>query len=74
MFKDIEQYYFDIEGGPYKKTEVSDLVFYIGPEGGWSDNDQETFRHYNAKKYKLGSTVLRAETAAIVAAYTLIWY
>ncbi|MEK7227845.1 MAG: RsmE family RNA methyltransferase [Patescibacteria group bacterium] len=74
VHKSKEQYYFDIDGESYKKTEVSDLVFYIGPEGGWSDSDKEIFNKYNAKSCKLGNTVLRAETAAIVAAYTLIWH
>lgn len=68
------QLYFDIEGESNIETKNTDYAFYVGPEGGWSDDDKELFKKYNVKSYKLGNTVLRAETAAIVAAYKLIWY
>lgn len=47
------------------KTENSKLL--IGPEGGWSDSELTLFREKNISLYSLGQTVLRAETAAIVA-------
>lgn len=70
----IDSFYFDTdtkEGLPSKNKVV---CFYIGPEGGWSDREKELFKAHNVSPATLGDTVLRAETAAIVAAYTLIWH
>jgi 16S rRNA (uracil1498-N3)-methyltransferase len=46
---------------------ISEITLFIGPEGGWSDEDHELMNNRGVKKYSLGNTVLRAETAAIVA-------
>lgn len=39
----------------------------FGPEGGWSPEEIELFRQNGWKSASLGSTILRAETAAIAA-------
>ena len=39
----------------------------LGPEGGWSAEEIELFRQNGWKSASLGSTILRAETAAIAA-------
>lgn len=70
--KDASQCYFDIEGESNVEPKNIASVFYIGPEGGWSDADKILFKSHSTKAYKLGSTILRTETAAIVAAYTLL--
>jgi 16S rRNA (uracil1498-N3)-methyltransferase len=44
---------------------------FIGPEGGWSDNEIEEFKKREIPIFSLGDATLRAETAAIVAS-TLI--
>ena len=44
----------------------------VGPEGGWSEREQEIIAESAAGTASLGRLVLRAETAAIVAAGTLI--
>lgn len=49
-----------------------ELHVLIGPEGGWSDKELEFFRQKNIPIVKIGDTVLRAETAAIVAASQLL--
>jgi RsmE family RNA methyltransferase len=49
------------------------FAFYIGPEGGWSDNDKNLFEEYKLQNLKLTDTVLRAETAAIIAGFKLLW-
>lgn len=41
-------------------TEVS---FFVGPEGGWTDEEREIFKRQNACFVSLGETMFRAETA-----------
>lgn len=60
---------FDMEGDDLSdyKLSTNDYKLLIGPEGGWSDNEIKRFKDQSIKTFKLGDTVLRAETAAIVA-------
>jgi 16S rRNA (uracil1498-N3)-methyltransferase len=41
-------------------------ALFIGPEGGFTDNERQLFTEYGAHRLTLGSLVFRAETAAIV--------
>ncbi|MGB6675691.1 MAG: RsmE family RNA methyltransferase [Terriglobales bacterium] len=43
----------------------SDIVLALGPEGGWADDELEMFQEAGWISASLGSTILRAETAAI---------
>jgi 16S rRNA (uracil1498-N3)-methyltransferase len=45
----------------------SDIVLALGPEGGWIESELEAFRVEGWTSASLGSTILRAETAAIAA-------
>lgn len=68
-----ETFYLDIEAEKIdiKKIKCSTSAnIFVGPEGGWSENDKDIFTEHNIKSYSLGNFVLRAETAsvAIVAA------
>jgi len=47
-------------------AEVS-IVLAIGPEGGWTDDELQLFQKAGWISASLGSTILRAETAAIAA-------
>lgn len=44
-----------------------DIVLAFGPEGGWTDAELQLFREAGWTWASLGSTILRAETAAIAA-------
>ncbi|MBZ5707215.1 MAG: 16S rRNA (uracil(1498)-N(3))-methyltransferase [Acidobacteriia bacterium] len=44
-----------------------DIVLAFGPEGGWTEAELEAFRAVGWTAASLGSTILRAETAAIAA-------
>jgi 16S rRNA (uracil1498-N3)-methyltransferase len=43
------------------------LILAIGPEGGWTEDEVRWFRESGWSSVSLGETILRAETAAIVA-------
>jgi 16S rRNA (uracil1498-N3)-methyltransferase len=49
------------------KASVSDLLLAVGPEGGWSGEELALFSQAGWTSASLGSTILRAETAAIAA-------
>ena len=44
-----------------------DAILAIGPEGGWTEDELKLFREHGWVSASLGSTILRAETAAIAA-------
>ncbi len=54
------------------KFVISNCAIFIGAEGGWSDSERELFRSKGAKFISLGETVLRAETAVVVACAELL--
>jgi 16S rRNA (uracil1498-N3)-methyltransferase len=49
-----------------------EVVLAVGPEGGWTAEELETFTREGWALASLGPTILRAETAAIVAAAVAI--
>lgn len=49
-----------------------EILLFIGPEGGWSKDDLALMKEKGFHGYSLGSTTLRAETAAIAATSLLI--
>jgi len=55
---------------PQKTIEV---VFAVGPEGGWSDAERALLERNGARPLRLGGRVLRAETA-VLAGLTVLQY
>ena len=47
------------------------VAFAVGPEGGWTDEECETFLQSGFRAVQLGHSTLRTETAATVAAALL---
>jgi 16S rRNA (uracil1498-N3)-methyltransferase len=50
------------------RSSQGDVALAVGPEGGWTEEELLWFREKGWIAASLGSTILRAETAAIVAA------
>ena len=48
------------------------LTIFVGPEGGWTEQELKIAKENNAKIISLGSRVLRTETAGLVAAAILL--
>lgn len=46
-------------------TSKSDKIIFIGPEGGFTDEEEQMLRSYGATSIRLTETILRIETAAI---------
>jgi 16S rRNA (uracil1498-N3)-methyltransferase len=56
-------------GCPLSSLDPGDNpVLAIGPEGGWSPNELDLLSEHSVRQASLGGLILRAETAAIVAA------
>ena len=49
------------------RSDDVDVVLVLGPEGGWTDEELKAFCEAGWISASLGSTILRAETAAIAA-------
>lgn len=54
------------------RLEEDKYGIFIGPEGGWTKDEQQMFSKYGVSSLNLGDFTLRAETAAIVAASKLL--
>lgn len=65
---------FHLEGKKFdaKITDKTMTTVFIGPEGGWTENEIELFKKYNVELYSLGDATLRAETSAIAASALLL--
>lgn len=52
---------------PSEKRPSNDVAILLGPEGGWTDQEREQALAAGWAACSLGSTILRAETAAVAA-------
>jgi 16S rRNA (uracil1498-N3)-methyltransferase len=57
----------DCRLGEVLRSRPSEVSLAVGPEGGWADEELSWFREAGWVAASLGDTILRAETAAIVA-------
>ena len=76
LSKDSFNVFFDQSGESFDKLErlgdIGLVGVWIGPEGGWTDQEIELARGSGFKIINLGKLTLRAETAAILGAYVII--
>ncbi len=67
IIKEYRPAVFDIDGENLAKANTSTLHnVLIGPEGGFTPEEVKMFKDHRLDTYKLGHTVLKTETAAIV--------
>lgn len=66
------RFFFDFSDKQFSTTDIGqtkNVGLFIGPEGGWTEAEQILANENGCIVRSLGSTVLRGETAAIVASY-----
>lgn len=65
---------FDAKGYEFRPevVQASSVAVFVGPEGGWEEDEVETARSAGFTIVSLGPLVLRAETAAAVASYLAV--
>ena len=68
-FESLNCYLCDPNGKEPSKIKKGNALWLIGPEGGWSEKEQEYLTQKGCKKICLSKTVLRMETAAICAIF-----
>jgi 16S rRNA (uracil1498-N3)-methyltransferase len=61
---ECEAHLLDVLGA---RDDIRSLALAIGPEGGWTSDEFELFEQARWTSASLGTTILRAETAAIAA-------
>ncbi len=64
--------FFDSSGADFVREATKDkkkIGVFIGPEGGWDEEEIKLAQENNFKIVSLGKLTLRAETAAIIASY-----
>lgn len=55
-----------------EQLSVEPMGIFIGPEGGWTENEIKLFKQAGTGHFHLGNLTLRAETAAVAAATKLL--
>ena len=54
-------------------SNISKIGVFVGPEGGWDEEEIKKAQSSNGFAFVgLGKTVLRAETAAVIASYQTV--
>ena len=63
LSSDASTYVLDMHGGPFNLMSNADRLLFVGPEGGWSDQELEQFKQARAQRVSVGPNTLRAESA-----------
>jgi 16S rRNA (uracil1498-N3)-methyltransferase len=65
---------FDISGEKFSEININNfdnINIFIGPEGGWTENEIQKVKNLNFKIASLGKLTLRGETAAIISSFLI---
>jgi 16S rRNA (uracil1498-N3)-methyltransferase len=62
----------DATGGSYRPSQSDEVAILVGPEGGWSPQELEQAKSRRIELVRFGPHVMRIETAAVVAAATVL--
>lgn len=64
--------FLDFEGSAFGGSMIEkkiDIALFVGPEGGWTDEERKIAKEAGCIKTTIGPRTLRAETAAMIASY-----
>lgn len=67
-----EKIIFDIDGEKLEDENKKEVSIFIGPEGGWADNEINLAKEKGVHIAPISPLTLRAETAAIIASYMVL--
>ena len=67
-----EEAYESLEVSAKKAADEKPVGVFVGPEGGWTENELTLFKEAALDGLELGHLILRAETAAVAAVTKLI--
>ncbi|ETB63866.1 TPA: 16S rRNA (uracil(1498)-N(3))-methyltransferase [Candidatus Nomurabacteria bacterium] len=67
-----EKIIFDIDGKKLEDENKKEVSIFIGPEGGWADNEINLAKEKGMRIAPISPLTLRAETAAIIASYIVL--
>jgi 16S rRNA (uracil1498-N3)-methyltransferase len=70
--KDLPLYLCEETDSKKSGTAYNHAGVFVGPEGGWTENEKRLFNLQEIPKLGLGDFILRAETASVVASAKLI--
>lgn len=70
--KNDRNYFFDADGDEMKVGPAGKIGIFIGPEGGWGDEETAAAKSASFQVVSLGKLTLRAETAATIASYLAV--
>lgn len=66
-----EVWFFHLDASAVPSFVPDPIAGFVGPEGGWTDAEIEQARMAGARLCGLGKTILRGETAAVIASYLM---
>ncbi len=68
-----QNFILNMDGGSLSREDLGDRIgIFIGPEGGWADDEIDNMLNMGFNSISLSELTFRAETAAIIATYLIL--